>query len=565
MAEQRNPKILSKRLEKQCGKKVDYHILRGMKNPKHACYVISVLQLFFHCDDFINYFATDQQANDTEILLKDIYNLLYSGQANSIEILDFLNNWKGWGSTVAGLPPGFQDVQEFFLYFFNTLSQNLQNFFTFQTKERNDQIITISCLRVPITSNDLRKCIINETNESTQPIDYPQNLFIQLDRAKGTQLMCNDYISINNTIVFCNKFYKFKGAIVFINNSHYRSIIKIEDEYFDFDDKDVSPLFFDEYSVFPSSYDRCLECEKVLHRNSVFFLYEITTQDDPSDIHLSPNMRKMMSGQECKSTILSFAKDENGENSKFVEVSNKDLVRNVVNLNQFPGTDLKGTIKINTEGIPQNVINPIADNRYIKMRNIFKYVSQVLRNLKDYDTGKLNAMLVKEKINFFEKEEMEFVNVQGFLLYDIIKNNFLEKDNVTYDDVKLALKTIIDSYEAKYSDILQKVKTEEPIFVNTLNEEEEDNNNEEEDFDPDERISSLVREAEQIISDTDVDWEDCSDDSESDYYSDYDDDDNDNKRAGQLFTNPSIIKSWDWSSDFTDKIENAPIQIPSND
>ena len=199
-----------------------------------------------------------------------------------------------------------------FLYFFITLSQKLQNLFIFWAKERNNQIFKIGFLRVPITCNDLRKYIINETNESTQPVCYTKNLFIQLDRAKGTQSMRNDYISINNTIVFDNKFYKFKGAIVFINSSHYLSIIKIEDEYFD--DKDEGSLFFDDYSVFPS-YDRCLECEKFLHRNSVLFLYEVTTRDDPSNIHLSPSMRKIMSGQGCKSTIKSFAKDENGENS----------------------------------------------------------------------------------------------------------------------------------------------------------------------------------------------------------------------------------------------------------
>ena len=89
---------------------------------------------------------------------------------------------------------------------------------------------------------DLRKCILNEVHENTTPTKYRNNLFIQLDRTKGTQILSNNCIAVNKTIVFGSEFYSFKGAIVFVE-SHYRSIIKIEDEYFDFDDNNVSPLF----------------------------------------------------------------------------------------------------------------------------------------------------------------------------------------------------------------------------------------------------------------------------------------------------------------------------------
>lgn len=72
MAEQRNPKILLKRLENRCGHKVgiDYHMLRGMKNPSKFCYVISLLQLCFHCDDFVQFIKSNDPENDIETLLK---------------------------------------------------------------------------------------------------------------------------------------------------------------------------------------------------------------------------------------------------------------------------------------------------------------------------------------------------------------------------------------------------------------------------------------------------------------------------------------------------------------
>lgn len=165
----------------------------------------------------------------------------------------------------------FPRCSRVFLYFYNTLSNELKKLFEFQAFEQNEVALPFGHLRVPITDNTLRKCILNEVHENTTPTKYPNNLFIQLDRTKGTQILSNNYIAVNKTIVFGSEFYSFKGAIVFVEN-HYRSIIKIEDEYFDFDDNNVSPLFLDTFSVFPSSYNRCMECEKLLHRNSVLFL-----------------------------------------------------------------------------------------------------------------------------------------------------------------------------------------------------------------------------------------------------------------------------------------------------
>lgn len=57
------------------------------------------------------------------------------------------------------------------------------------------------------------------------------------------------------------------------------------------------------------------------------------------------------------------------------------------------------------------------------------------------------------------------------MLFDIIKNDLLENEDLNFNDVQ---KVIIDSYEAKYSAILQNIKKEEPIFNNQNEEEEED-------------------------------------------------------------------------------------------
>lgn len=114
-----------------------------------------------------------------------------------------------------------------------------------------------------------------------------------------------------------------------------------------------------------------MECEKLLHRNSVLFLYEHTDHDDVSEIHLSPNMRKMMGSNKTGQTILQF--HQSGDNAKYVEVPNNELFREVVNLKEFPGVDLKGTMKINTKGIPDKEFELL--NCFIaSLKTIYFYV-----------------------------------------------------------------------------------------------------------------------------------------------------------------------------------------------
>lgn len=622
MSEPRTPKKIKDRLEKYSKHhlEIDYHVFRGMKNYSSFCYTISVLQLFFHCTDFIDYISNETLTNHTEKLLKEIYDLLYSQNTKAVDISNFTNGWTGWGNRNAGFPPGHQDVQEFFIYFMNGLSEKLLDLFSFQANERSERADNFVNLRVSINGSSLRECIINEINTNVKPLSYPQNLFIQLDRAMNTQMMSSKYVTINNTIIFGDKFYEFVGVIVYIDN-HYHSIIKIENEFFDFNDSDVNPLFLDECSVFPSSYNRIMECEKLIHRNSVLFLYKMASDDDSSIVHLSPKMRKIMENKTCASNVLHFSKDNDGETTKFIEIPNNELLRNVINLTDFPNNDLNGTMKINHHGIPEKVINPIAPNRYMKIRNIFKLVSRVLRKMKEYDTGKLNAMLLKSKLEIFEEEEMDFVNTQGFLLYDIIVNDLLEKDNITINDVENSLQVIIDSYEAKYGNIIQQTRNVEPIFTNSYNEEstiqeEEDDyeilkkvetsveddeiinkveTNSEEDetinkvekssedeesfflykYDettedneidsdtndtekmPDQMIQSLIKASEKISSSDDFDWtHECSDD--YDYY--YDDDYEDDKNGSNIFKPNSTIKIWSQHSDY--EIQSSPVSVP---
>lgn len=159
MSEPRTPKKIKDRLEKYSKHhlEIDYHVFRGMKNYSSFCYTISVLQLFFHCTDFIDYISNETLTNHTEKLLKEIYDLLYSQNTKAVDISNFTNGWTGWGNRNAGFPPGHQDVQEFFIYFMNGLSEKLLDLFTFQANERSERADNFVNLRVSINGSSLRE------------------------------------------------------------------------------------------------------------------------------------------------------------------------------------------------------------------------------------------------------------------------------------------------------------------------------------------------------------------------------------------------------------------------
>lgn len=344
--------------------------------------------------------------------------------------------------------------------------------FIFKAYESNDNVNDYIFLRINLSSfiHDIRSLIINETTITSHIESHPKNLFIQLDRAKGTQILNPDFVTINSTIVFKDFYYKFIGVSVFEPFEHYHSIIKISEHYFDFDEKLVSPLFLDNYSVSPSSYTRCLDCSQSANRSSILFLYTLSNIDDLSIIQLSPIMQNLMSNHAQQTNILHF--HEVDGNERYVEISNKDLVRQKITLSSMPEIDFFGTMKFNTEGIPNRIIEPIEANGFQKLRQIFQWISQIFRHFKQFDSGKINSYLILNQLGHSDDDDIEFIRVQGFILYDIITNALLPKDNLDFDDVKAALQEIKDAYEAKYNDVIVFEQTYEATFADIIDEEE---------------------------------------------------------------------------------------------
>ena len=178
---------------------------------------------------------------------------------------------------------------------------------------------------------------------------------------------------------------------------------------------------------------RCINCSQLVNRGSVLFLYSKSDQDELSTIQLSPVMQNLLSHKKTQPTVLHFC--DVGGNERYVEISNKNLKREVVNLAVAPENDLFGTMKFSTHGIPKQIIEPIEENRFLKLRKIFQWIAQIFRNFKQIDQGKLNAALLKNKIGLDEDDDIVFIQVQGFILYDITRDELLPKTDLKFSDV----------------------------------------------------------------------------------------------------------------------------------
>ena len=280
-------------------------------------------------------------------------------------------------------------------------------------------------------------------------------------------------------------------------------------------------MFLDDLSVYPSSYKRCLTNENLIHRKGVLFLYEISDHDDLTIVHFSPNIQKMMTRENNQEQILQIHEDNDDSNDKYLEVPNKDLLRVDINVSDIEGNDLKGIVKINSTGIPPKVIEPINNNRFMKNRKLFKMIANIMREMKEIDQGKLNSDMVLDRLAF-DSDERDFIQSQGCILYDIITNVLLEKENLTIDEVKYELQPIIDSYEAKYKVFLEH-ESKNPKFFTEKDDcfDDNSNNNSNNDSNNDNHDDSKELPAITILQDNTLsDDNEDSEDSDSDDLSD---------------------------------------------
>lgn len=283
----RSPKALLNIL-KSCtknSKSIEYQVFRGICNDDginhnhNYCYAISFLQIFFHCPDVINYFRTQHPKNQSERLLKNIFKEIYKkNNYSSIKIIDFILNWRGWDGNI--LPNIQMDIVEFVQYLLQSVSNHLSDLFFIDGKFNDDNILLYSrnyfLTLIPFGSN-ISECLDNIMKKCKQIDHFPKYLLLSLVRNDGLNLN-KKYQAINTFLQIENNVYKHLGTVVFTgsqSSGHYVSYIKIDGEYFQFNDEIVSALFY--YNKCPNNLrDFISNCNNQMNTQGTLFLYEKT-------------------------------------------------------------------------------------------------------------------------------------------------------------------------------------------------------------------------------------------------------------------------------------------------
>lgn len=264
-----------------------YHIFRGILNSDghknyRFCYVISFLQLLFHCDDVIKYLRLPNKKNQTEKYLSEMINKLYDNNNNYyIKIETFLHSWRGWNGNKT-LPKYNEDSSEFCQFLLNKVTKKLYNLFKIKIDykgqnpfDKNTTYHRTYFLRCVIRNDNVQD-IVNQTIMSLpQIVRLPKYLLLCMQRNEGFGIV-EDYVDINRFITINGQNYVFKGSTLFKgdeNQGHYTTIMRISNKYILFNDDRVLPLFF-----YPQNYhkthEKITKYNNRLHQRCFFLLYE---------------------------------------------------------------------------------------------------------------------------------------------------------------------------------------------------------------------------------------------------------------------------------------------------
>lgn len=331
---------------------VEFQVFRGIANddginhPHNYCYAVCFLQLFFHCEDVITYFRNETPKNESELFLKNIYKELYKKTSyNAIYIIDFILNWSGWeGGTHI---PNIQcDICEFANFLLNSLSTELSDLFLFTGNFINEVFAPFDrnyIFYTPPCGNNIEEILqIAQKNVEGFQI-LPKYLMISINRHNFNDYNDN-YIGINTFIKIKQTVYKHIATAVFAGQDtagHYKCFIKIKDEYFLFDDNNVSALFY--YNKCNSSLRTFINhCNDEMNTRSCLIIYKEFSGDFiPSTFeHITYNVpHSILPGSQPLAQMINTLKSINNAKTKENNQNKTNDSQNKVSENQDKTTE----------------------------------------------------------------------------------------------------------------------------------------------------------------------------------------------------------------------------------
>lgn len=134
---------------------------------------------------------------------------------------------------------------------------------------------------------------------------------------------------------------------------------------------------------------------------------------------------------------------------ELVKFDHSSLERHSINVKDRADVQLYGNMLIHTKGVPDTVQNQEKKpNEYTQLRDLFHFVSIIMRDLSYIDPGLTNSEIHQNRLGI-DSSDTAFVTEQGMILYAIMKE--LEtKDNLNLETVRTHLHPIIDAYNRNY-------------------------------------------------------------------------------------------------------------------
>lgn len=416
----------------QCG----IYNKNNLQQPANYCYAISFLQLILHSPTVTSYLTKSTLNNFNERLLQDILTKLLSS-SNPIYITDFMNQWKGWYNNTV-LPDDEIDASEFANFLIKSLSDNIQNAFQMVFLENinknleNPVITKAFMLTVLAQRKDLQKLI----NRFLRTLDHiqtlPQCLLINIDRNSGGRIN-NNLIDINMFININSISYRFVGLLCFTgkdNNGHLTTVVRIDQEYFLFDDHDCTCLSTANYAI-PQLAAQAKVYSQQIHGNSVLFLYEksdITNNTStfinffgPSFTVANPLQKKSKNVQKAKKKKKRNAAKKNaGGNTD----QNCKSYETITSFSSYGFPNLFGKMKIIVSNSSSNE-NGIKD--FPKLWKIFQHAGFFFNQMNFIDSSNNTRIIIEkgeEIFNIFQSintQEPDFHIHIGTSLFSIIQ------------------------------------------------------------------------------------------------------------------------------------------------
>ena len=433
----------------------------GIQNTSSYCYVISILQLLLHVDEFK--LAIIKNTHEEHQQIANFFHKYNNKRTTKyISVLELIDNWDEFHELFHGQSSVFEA-----LHFMIESNPKYFESFMFQIKYENDALThdfqkncIFNCRIHQIGTYISLQDLINQnlTEEEGTLRIMNSNFLVGIDRSGNDQNIVDDTpIKINKYIILEGIHYELRSFICFFATSrtsgHYITFINLFGSWVLFNDQDVSiglqhcDIDFIEKSTVIYNYHKIkpfeINSEEIyVNQDDLVFIadrFYRTLQESRVITSFNPKNKKLyditqiLDNQFVYDPKLLFDLKNSSSNDEIIYLSQK-----------FIGLD--GQIKVPAAGIPL-MPSQIQINRKHKL--IIDYLNATTEILKQYKMtykqGDINSADTALKLNIStQNEDVEKCKLLAIIIIDYIKSQ-IENDKFNITEFNEEIQRILSS------------------------------------------------------------------------------------------------------------------------